>query len=44
MDYNPASARGNHNIIVVVDYFMKWVEDMPIVKSDDETATHFIFN
>ena len=29
---------------MAVDYFMKWVEAMPTVKSDGETATHFIFN
>ena len=44
MDCNPASARGNHPIIMVVDYFMKWAEAMPTVKSDGEIATHFIFN
>ena len=44
MDCNPASARGNHHIIVAVDYFTKWAEAMPTVKFDDETATHFIFN
>ena len=44
MDCNPASAGGHHHIIVVVDYFMKWAEAMPTVKSDGETATHFVFN
>ena len=44
MDCNPASAEGHHHIIVAVDYFMKWVEAMPIVKSDGETVVHFIFN
>ena len=44
MDCNPASVGGNHHIIVAVDYFMKWVEAMPTVKSDDETAVHFVFN
>ena len=29
---------------MVVDYFTKWAEDMPTVKSDSETAAHFIFN
>jgi len=29
---------------VVVDYFTKWAEAMPTVKSDDETAAHFVFN
>lgn len=29
MHYNPASVGGHHYIIVVVDYFNKWVEAMP---------------
>ena len=44
MDCNQASAEGHHHIILVVDYFMKWVEAMPMVKSDSETAAHFVFN
>ena len=44
MDCNPALARGHHHVIVVVDYFTKWAETMPTVKSNGETATHFIFN
>ena len=44
MDSNLASARGNHHIIVVFDYFMKWAEDMPTVKSDGERAAHFVIN
>ena len=44
MDCNLASAGGHHNIIVAVDYFMKWVEAIPTVKSDGEETTHFIFN
>ena len=44
MDCNLASAGGNHHIIVVVDYFTKWDEAMPTIKSDGETAAHFIFN
>ena len=44
MDCNPALARGHHHIIVVVDYFTKWVEAMPTVKFDGETTAHFIFN
>ena len=44
MDCNPASARGHHHIIVAIDYFMKCVEAMPIVKSNGEIAAHFIFN
>ena len=41
---NLASARGHHHIIVAVDYFTKWDEAMPIVKSNGEIAAHFVFN
>ena len=44
MDCNPSLTGGNHHIIVAIDYFMKWAEAMPTVKSDSETAVHFIFN
>ena len=44
LDCNPASARGHHHIIVAIDYFTKWAEAMPTVKSNDETAAHFVFN
>ena len=44
MDCNPTSARGHHHIIVAIDYFTKWAEAMPMVKSDGETTGHFIFN
>ena len=29
---------------MVVDYFTKWDEAMPTVKSDGEIAMHFVFN
>jgi transposase InsO family protein len=38
------SARGHHYIIVVIDYFTKWVEAMPTFSNDGETTTLFIFN
>ena len=44
MHCNPASDGGHHHIIVAVDYFTKWAEAMPTIKSNGETATHFIFN
>ena len=44
MDCNPALARGHHHIIVAIDYFMKWAEAMPTVKSNSEIAAHFVFN
>jgi hypothetical protein len=41
---NPLSARGHRYIIVVVYYFTKWVEAMPMFKDDGESATLFLFN
>ena len=29
---------------MTVDYFTKWAEAMPTVKSNGETAVHFVFN
>jgi hypothetical protein len=44
MDCNPASAGGHQHIIMPMDYFTKWEEAMPTVKSDGNTATFFVFN
>ena len=44
MDCNPDLTGGDHHIIVVVDYFMKWAEAMPTIKFVGETAAHFVFN
>ena len=44
MDCNPNSAGGHHHIITANDYFTKWAEAMPTVKSNGETAAHFVFN
>jgi len=41
---HPTLARGHHYIIVVVDYFTKWVEAMSTFANDGETTTLFIFN
>jgi hypothetical protein len=41
---HPASARGNHYIIVAVDYIKKWVEAMKTFNNDGDTSTLFIFN
>ena len=35
---------GHQHIIVAVDCFTKWAEAMPTIKSDGETAAHFVFN
>jgi hypothetical protein len=44
VDCNPTLAGGHQNIIVVIEYFNKWSEAMPIVKSDAKTASFFLFN
>jgi len=44
MDCNPTLVGGHHHIIVVVDYFTKWVEAMPTIKSDGKNVTFFVFN
>ena len=44
MDCNLTSVRGNHHIIVAVDYFTKWADSMPTIKYDSETTAHFVFN
>jgi hypothetical protein len=44
VDCSPTSTGGHHHIIVVVDYFTKWAEAMPTVKSDGNTAAFFVFN
>jgi hypothetical protein len=41
---HPTFAKGHRYIIVVVEYFTKWVEAMPTFNNDGETATLFIFN
>lgn len=44
VDFNPTSAGGNQHIIVDVDYFNKWSESMPTVKSNGKTSAFFMFN
>jgi hypothetical protein len=44
VDCNPTLAGGNQHIIVVVDYFTKWDEAMPTMKSDGMNEAFFIFN
>ena len=44
MDFNRASYRGHHHIIVAMDYFMKWVEAMTTFKSNGEMVAHVAFD
>jgi hypothetical protein len=44
MDCNPTSIGGNRHIIMVMDYFTKWVEAMPMVKYNGNMTTFSIFN
>jgi hypothetical protein len=44
MDCKPTLAGGHQHIIVVMDYFNKWVEAMPTIKYDCKTASFFKFN
>ena len=44
MHYKPTSAVGNGYIIVAIDYFTKWVEDIPTYAEDGKTITLFLFN
>jgi hypothetical protein len=41
---HPPSPRGHRYIIVVVEYFTKWVEALPTFKDDGDTTTLFLFN
>lgn len=40
----PSSDVGHKYIIVVIDYFTKWVESMPTFSSNCKTATLFMFD
>jgi hypothetical protein len=44
MDCNPTLTGGYQHIIVVMDYFTKWAESMPTIKSNGKTASFFVFN
>jgi hypothetical protein len=44
MTFHPHSAGGHGYIIVVIDYFTKWVEAMPTFDNTERTAALFIFN
>jgi hypothetical protein len=44
VDCNTTSPGGHQHIIMVVEYFTKWVESMPTIKFDGKTAAFFVFN
>ena len=44
MTCHPVSTTGHKYIIVVVDYFTKWVEAMPTFSNDSKMTSLFIFN
>jgi hypothetical protein len=44
VDCNPTLTGGHHHIIMAIDYFTKWAEAMPTMKSNGKTATFFVFN
>ena len=44
MTCNPPSRNGQKYIVVVVDYFTKWVEAIPTFNNTTDTAAHFFFN
>ena len=41
---NPPSAKGHKYIIIVVEYFTKWVEAMPTFGNESETEALFLLN
>jgi hypothetical protein len=41
---HPTYSRGHRYIIVVVNYFTKWVKYMPTFNNDRETTALFVFN
>jgi hypothetical protein len=42
--FHPASSRGHCYIIVVMDYFTKWLEAMLTFVNDGETVVIFVFD
>jgi hypothetical protein len=44
VDCNPTSVGGHQHIIMAIEYFTKWVEAMPTVKSDGNIVAFFVFN
>jgi len=44
MEYKPTSVIGHHYIIVAIDYFTKWAEDIPTFNCTAMTTTFFFLN
>ena len=44
MHCKPTSARGHGYIIIAVDYFTKWDEEMPTYVEDGKASSLFLFN
>lgn len=44
MHYNPPFTQGHHYIIVIVNYFTKWIESMPTCINDGNIVSLFFFN
>ena len=40
----PTSAEGHGYIIIAVEYFIKWDEEMPTYAEDGNTSALFLFN
>jgi hypothetical protein len=44
MTCNPPSSNGHKYIVVTIDYFTKWPEDMPTFNNTVDTIVRFFFN
>ena len=44
MHYKPTSTRGNGCIIVAMEYFMKWDEEIPTYEENGKSVALFLFN
>jgi len=44
MTCNPSSARGPGYIIIVVDYFTKWAEEIPTYSANGKMVMQFLLN
>ena len=44
LNFHPSSSNGHKYIVMVVDYFTKWVGAMPTFNNIADTTTLFFFN